>query len=290
MRIILTFILLFSFAVQAQQRGRVTGQTVRNPNVPAYPIEGEAAVAAKAKFPEAAPRVGIMGTVQLECIVGVDGVVKFVKVTNPIGAGYDEAALEAIWTSRFAPAKQAGTNVQSKLRARVRFSLLEDKPTVYVSFTPRIERAVTGIVQEAPINDLSTPISILNAPLENQVHAGSTSNATTAPMVNIPPLPGGVLEVAEQMPEPVGGIGAMQSKIVYPIEAKKEGKHGRVVVVFIVDENGDVQNPQIVTQPVGGGCDEEALRVVQATKFVPGKNEGKAVKVRMSIPIRFNLN
>ena len=57
---------------------------------------------------------------------------------------------------------------------------------------------------------------------------------------------------------------------------------------FIVDENGNVSNP-VVLRGIGGGCDEEAMRVIKTAKFKPGKQRGKAVKVRYVIPIVFKL-
>jgi protein TonB len=45
----------------------------------------------------------------------------------------------------------------------------------------------------------------------------------------------------------------------------------------------------VVTRGIGGGCDEEALRAVRAAKFTPGKQRGKPVRVKMSLPITFRL-
>ena len=57
---------------------------------------------------------------------------------------------------------------------------------------------------------------------------------------------------------------------------------------FIVDEQGNVSDP-IVTRGIGAGCDEEAVRAILEAKFKPGKQRGKAVKVKMSLPITFRL-
>ena len=94
--------------------------------------------------------------------------------------------------------------------------------------------------------------------------------------------------VVEQMPQLIGGLGALQKKIKYPEMARKAGVEGRVVLQFVVDENGRVSSP-VVLRSVGAGCDEEALRVLRQTRFTPGKQRGKAVKVKMSLPITFKL-
>lgn len=92
----------------------------------------------------------------------------------------------------------------------------------------------------------------------------------------------------EEMPEPIGGIGAIQSKITYPEIAKRAGVEGRVYVLAFVDENGNVTKAQVL-KGIGAGCDEEALNAVKQTKFKPGKQRGKPVKVQVSIPVVFKL-
>lgn len=92
----------------------------------------------------------------------------------------------------------------------------------------------------------------------------------------------------EDMPEPIGGIAAIQKKIVYPEIAKRAGVQGRVYVKAFVDEQGNVQDVELI-KGIGAGCDEEAMRAVQATQFKPGKQRGKPVKVQVSIPILFKL-
>ncbi len=94
--------------------------------------------------------------------------------------------------------------------------------------------------------------------------------------------------IVEQQPELIGGIGAVQSKVKYPEIARKAGVEGRVFLQFVVNEQGNVEDV-VVTRGIGAGCDEEAARVVSEAKFTPGKQRGKAVKVRMSLPITFKL-
>jgi protein TonB len=97
-----------------------------------------------------------------------------------------------------------------------------------------------------------------------------------------------IFVIVEQMPELIGGLAAIQKQIKYPEIAKKAGVEGRVIVQFIVDEQGSVVDPHVV-RGIGAGCDEEAVRAVQQAKFEPGKQRGKAVKVKMSLPITFKL-
>ncbi len=118
------------------------------------------------------------------------------------------------------------------------------------------------------------------------------------PLSNLPPPPPPeedeeepepeIFVVVEEMPDLIGGLGEIQKKIRYPEIARKAGVEGRVILQFIVDENGNVTEPAVV-RGIGAGCDEEALRVVREAKFKPGRQRGKAVKVKMSLPITFKL-
>ena len=92
----------------------------------------------------------------------------------------------------------------------------------------------------------------------------------------------------EEMPEPIGGIGEIQKKIIYPEIAKRAGVEGKVYVLAFVDESGTVTDAKII-KGIGAGCDEAALDAVKKTKFKPGKQRGKAVRVQVSIPVVFKL-
>lgn len=92
----------------------------------------------------------------------------------------------------------------------------------------------------------------------------------------------------ENMPELKGGLAELQKKINYPEMARKAGIEGRVIIQFIVNENGEVEDPKVV-RGIGGGADEEALRVVKQAEFEPGQQRGKPVRVQYSLPITFQL-
>lgn len=94
--------------------------------------------------------------------------------------------------------------------------------------------------------------------------------------------------VVEQMPELIGGLASLQSKIRYPEMARRARIEGRVIVQFIVTESGEVENPHVV-RGIGGGADEEAIRVVSQAKFTPGLQRGRPVRVQYSMPIVFTL-
>lgn len=156
------------------------------------------------------------------------------------------------------------------------------------------------IEQPPPPPRPPVPVEVPNDEvLEDDVLNLDASLDLDDPITNTPPPPPPAEEeeeepepeifvIVEEMPELIGGLAAIQSKIQYPEIAKKAGVEGRVFVQFIVDEQGNVVDP-VVTRGIGAGCDEEALRAVRQAKFKPGKQRGKSVRVKMSLPITFKL-
>ena len=103
----------------------------------------------------------------------------------------------------------------------------------------------------------------------------------------------GMEHMAEVDPEFPGGVEALYKylaqNIHYPEQAKKEQIQGRVFVNFVVGKDGSITDA-VVKRGIGGGCDEEALRVVNAMpKWTPGKVRGENVRVNYYLPINFKL-
>jgi protein TonB len=92
----------------------------------------------------------------------------------------------------------------------------------------------------------------------------------------------------EEMPKPIDGIRAIQEKVYYTEIAIRTGIEGTVFIEAVIDKEGNVIDAKIV-RDIGGGLDESALKAVLATKFSPGKQRGKPVKVKVTIPIKFVL-
>lgn len=99
--------------------------------------------------------------------------------------------------------------------------------------------------------------------------------------------------IVSEMPEFPGGdrgrIEFLASNIKYPQMAKEAGIMGKVYVNFVIDENGNVVEAKLI-RGIGGGCDEEAMRVINSMpKWKAGKQNGIAVRVQFSLPIEFTL-
>ena len=102
-----------------------------------------------------------------------------------------------------------------------------------------------------------------------------------------------IFTIVEDQPAPKGGMAAFYEyvgkKLKYPAQARRMGIEGKVFVEFVVDKDGTITNVKAI-KGIGAGCDEEAIRVIQASpKWNPGKQRGRPVKVRMILPITFKL-
>ena len=102
-----------------------------------------------------------------------------------------------------------------------------------------------------------------------------------------------VFTIVEEMPSYPGGDQKMYEylgkNIKYPQIARESSIQGRVFVNFVVEPDGSVSNVKVL-RGIGGGCDEEAVRVVQSMpKWKAGKQRGKAVRVSYTLPVVFKL-
>jgi len=99
------------------------------------------------------------------------------------------------------------------------------------------------------------------------------------------------VDIAPQFP---GGEKArmrfLQNNITYPKEAREKGIHGTVYVSFVIEQDGSVSDIK-VERGIGGGCDQETVRVIQKMpKWSPGMIDGKPVRVQFNMPMRFTLS
>ena len=142
-------------------------------------------------------------------------------------------------------------------------------------------------VQEPP----PTQEEVKDVQVSTETHEGEK-------VVDLPPEKpaedeGKIFTIVEEMPSFPGGEDEMLKyvgkNIKYPPVARENGITGRVYVNFYIDKDGKVQNAKVV-RGIGGGCDEEALRVVKSMPaWKPGKQNGRAVNVNYNLPINFTL-
>lgn len=102
-----------------------------------------------------------------------------------------------------------------------------------------------------------------------------------------------IFTVVEESAAPKGGMQAFYKfvgeKIKYPAQARRMGIEGRVFVEFVINKDGSLSDVRAI-KGIGAGCDEEAVRIVQSSPaWSPGKQRGKPVKQRYTLPIIFKL-
>jgi protein TonB len=154
----------------------------------------------------------------------------------------------------------------------------------------------------API--VTTEEVVEDADIFNQDDLGKTTNEavvvteevaveTKVEVIDVPEEKKEVFTIVEEMPSFPGGEAErnkfLATNIVYPQQATENGIQGTVYVSFVVDSKGNVTDVKVL-RGIGGGCDEEALRVVKMMpQWHPGKQNGKQVRVLFNMPIYFKL-
>lgn len=147
----------------------------------------------------------------------------------------------------------------------------------------------TGFLLAALLLVISSAIVACEIKIEdNSITINEAPNTETGEGSSISGQAEEAFMVVEDMPELIGGLGYLQTKINYPAIAEKAGIEGRVFIQFVVNTEGIVENP-VVVRGIGGGCDEEAIRAVKEARFRPGRQRGKPVPVKMTLPINFRL-
>ncbi len=218
-----------------------------------YPeiIGGMQALIDNIVYPQTAKDANKQGMVFIETVVSKTGSVQSAKVKKGTDPELDKAALEAVKKLTFKPGSHKGKTVPVSLVIPIRFAL--------------DPQSVKDNLQQSP--------------------SASEKKETTKYVAP----EGDILTEADVMPEPIGGIMSIFKDLVYPEEAVTKKIEGKVLVSFVVDEQGNVVNP-IVLRGIGYGCDESAVKAVSSAKFTPGKHKGKTVKVKLVLPVMFKLN
>jgi len=125
--------------------------------------------------------------------------------------------------------------------------------------------------------------------LEDPAAAGSSSSDTENTDTNLHEARSvATLGTADQRPQIVGGVGSLYLHVDYPAEAQKKGIEGRLKLKFTVRRDGDVSNIAIA-ESLHPLCDSAAVDGLRSVNFVPANHNGRAIPVRMELPVRFQL-
>ena len=208
-------------------------------------------VANNVKYPEKAKDEEISGRVFISFVIEKDGSVSNVEVKRGIGGGCDEEAVRVIKSlPNWKPGIKDGKPVRVSYMMPINFKLTDDTPTKSVKKT------------EANKPDMK-------------------------------PNADGVYQIVEEMPCFPGGdqklMEYIANNINYPQEARDKGIEGRVFIGMVIEKDGSVSKVKIL-RGIGGGCDEEAERVISSMpKWMPGKVGGEPVPVSYMLPVNFKL-
>ena len=213
------------------------------------------------RYPEAAQEKGIEGTVIVAFVVNTDGAVSDIEILRGIGGGCDEEVYRIVKGSpNWTPGMAGGKPVRSRMRLPLRFKLAEPAPS------------------GKSTNPEFRPVALLPA-----------TDGQDPSQENVEVF----FDEQDTPPTPIGGTEAwhrhLSENLTYPMSARMRGIQGTVLVSFIVNTDGSVEQVELV-RGIGGGCDEEALRIIKISpRWSPGMIKGKAVRTRMTLPTRFML-
>ncbi|PSL07500.1 M56 family metallopeptidase [Cecembia rubra] len=208
--------------------------------------------------PQKELELGLGGILEVEFVINETGEISQPVIKTSFGAGLDEKVLKAfegisdIWL----PAKKNGKPVA--MINSISFAFYPEKPVA-----------------------------------KTEAHEFFRSNAQRNQLQPKFYDDQEVFDVVENSPEFRGGFEAwnnyIRNNLSYPESARLNGIEGTVYLVFVINKDGKVENPEIL-RGVGFGLDQEALRVVsESPDWIPGYQKGQAVNVRMRLPVRFKL-
>ncbi|HMM12319.1 MAG TPA: energy transducer TonB [Bacteroidales bacterium] len=207
-------------------------------------------------YPESALRQGLKGKVTISMEVMPDGQTRDYRIERGIDAAMDAEALRLARHILWKPATILGNPVSSR-------------GTIIIEFNPKAylkkKRDIPHIVDYQNTESIFEPDPIY-----------SLRQLSEAPKVN---LPAGF-----------GTVGAYIAHLMkYPEMAAKNNISGNVMLDFVIETNGIASNISI-RESVGGGCDQEAIRILEQLRWTPGKKSGLDVRTRADIEIVFRLN
>lgn len=205
------------------------------------------------KYPEEAKKRNLMGTLLVSFVVEKDGSLNDIKIDRNLGHGTDEEAVRVLKLSkRWNPGLIAGKPVRVKYNIPVRFGPQN-----------------SSLIAAQPKNTI--------APGTNDTGEDKIYNFIS--METPPSYPGGLTNFYQFISE----------NMKYPDTAVKEKIQGSVLVSFVVQKDGTLNDIK-VERKLGFGTDEEAIRVLNLSKrWNPGEIDGKPVNVKYNIPVKFTM-
>lgn len=242
--------------------------------------------------------------------------------TTPVSKSYSEhSMLSVLLDNPRRPKKMAGKDVKQAYRMTLMAGLILSLGTMIVLMradlrtstdVAEFELAQQEIVQMEEIKQTTQemkapapprppiPVEVPNDVIFEDVELDlDVTLDLDAEILDIPPPPPTpvveeeeiepeIFVVVEQMPVMIGGTSRMYELLEYPEIARQAGMEGMVVVQVVINADGRPSDP-FIARSAGDVLDNAAVKAVMQLTFEPGKQRGKAVAVRLAIPIRFRL-
>ncbi|MGY4536003.1 TonB family protein [Mucilaginibacter sp. UYNi724] len=238
--------------IPEENKNQIFSAVEQSPSFPGGQTAFSQYLAKNIKYPAEAVKNKVEGRSVLTFVVEKDGSLSDIKVIRSLGSGTDE---EAVRVLKGSPKWKPG--VQNKRLVRVQYS-------VPVAFS------------------LGVKVDADGKPLGNKIGAsGKVTNSNE------------VFSKVNQVPEFPGGVAAFSKwfgmSVRYPKNARENNIQGRVILAFVVQEDGSLANIRVL-RGVSADIDQEALRIMGTSPaWTPGKIKGEPVKVTYTVPINFAL-
>lgn len=226
------------------------------------------------EYPASALAMGLGGSVIMKFEVKEDGTVGRIKIIKGLSKDCDDAVAQAVSKlGRFTPAKHQGRTVSVWYRLSVRFLIDEGKCDAHPVFT--VPRIVDDVEPGNTIDDLKVSQFI---------------GGTTVPPAEEEIFDNAIVECPATYP---GGESAILSfiaaNLVYPASALDTNLQGVVILKFEIKKDGSIGKIKII-KSLSRDCDKAAATVISKLKrFTPAKQQGHAVPVWFTLPVRFSI-
>ena len=207
-------------------------------------------------YPEASQKAGHEGTVKLKFAVNTEGAAENIRVVQSVDPRLDAEAVRVFRMLLWRPATRYGEPIVHEQEYSIKFSI----------------RKYEKHCKTRGYNELTYPY----LPVDTSYFVFN-------------------LEETDQTPFPVFTEPGMNlssfliNNMEYPSEAYKQGITGTSSIGFVVETHGHISNITIV-QGLGGGCNEEAIRLIKMLKWMPGVKDGMAIRVSLQLHLTFSLD
>ncbi len=209
------------------------------------------------QFPQAALQAAVDGTVEIGFIVQSNGEVRNLHVNRSIRPDVDAEALRVAKLIRWHPASVGGSSLDKEHELEMPFSVKK-----YMKAHPRGAAPEPKVFESIPADTTLT------------LYTDRQTDSLAVPLI----------------PKGIRGLPTyLGANLRYPEDARRRDIQGKVGLEFVVETSGTVSNLR-ATEALGGGCDDEAMRLIRSMAWRPALKGGKRVRSIMKMDIQFRLD